>query len=245
MLRRSAQEGEKNQHVTSDERTVEKAAEEESPEKKSMVPPSTVQQTAEKRSGKALALLAYTIPLLILACTAAAFYYLELRSEQASAGAGEKVIPGRDYYVFVSLVELSEKNGKGAPWDEYPPSAPDIKVEIYWKNQIVYSSTTKDDTFLAKWSNASVDIIDLAIGGRDASVDSAIQAARINIAKGDSIEIRVFDVDLLGASDLAGSKMITSTELVPGDQVFAFPSGPIRRIKLRVLSMDEAPDILQ
>jgi hypothetical protein len=152
---------------------------------------------------------------------------------------------GQDYYVFVSLVELSDKNNNGIEWDEYPPSAPDIKVEIQWKNKIVYSSTTKDDTFLAKWSNASVDIMDLALSGKGASVDSAIQAARINISEKDYIEIRVFDVDLLGSSDLAGSKLIKSTDLVLGDQLLSYPSGAIRRIKLRVLSMDQAPDILQ
>ena len=191
--------------------------------------------------------LGFLLPILIVFFVALGFYYFELLPQQSNLinKVQPKVEIGKDYYVLVPLVELSSTNASDESWDSYNNSAPDVRVEIYWKNQRVYRSSTKTDSFVAKWSNAEFDLIGMALSGKSTSVDEALQAARINIRQGDEIEVRVYDEDMLGSSEEAGKKQFTTSDLHLGDTVHNLSQPGLRRIILRVLDMDTPPDIFK
>jgi len=190
---------------------------------------------------------AFLIPILIVLLTGACFYFFEIRlsSTKVLRKEAPQVTLGRDYYVTASVVELTPKNAKDESWDKYNNTAPDIYFEIYWKDQRVFQSTTKEDALVGKWSNAEVNIIDMALKGKSASVDAAIRAARINIAKDEKIEIKVYDSDLLGTEELAGSKRFLTSELRIGDTPYIYQQPGIRRLVLRVMDMQQTPDVLK
>ena len=191
--------------------------------------------------------LGFIIPIAIVGLAAAGFYYLELLPQQTASGAAKqsKTVIGKDYYVLVTLVELSKSNLQNESWDEYNNSAPDISVEVFWKGQRVYRSSTKTDSFVAKWSNAEFDLIGMALSGKSTSVDEAIRAARINIRSGDEIEVRVYDEDLLGIKEEAGRKRFATSDLTIGDTTYSYKEEGIKRIILRVLDMDSPPDMFK
>ena len=155
----------------------------------------------------------------------------------------EKVTIGKDYYVTVSLVELYENDPTGARWDNVNESGPDVYVEVLWKGNRIYRSTTKDDTFVAKWSNAELNLRNMAISGSQMSMDDLIRAARINVREGDTVEFRIFDSDLLN-NTLAGELSLGAPELSLGDRTYEFQTGGVRRMTVRVSDMNQAVDPL-
>jgi len=186
----------------------------------------------------------YLYPLLIVAVIGALLTELGISPPlRSSSSETRKVVPGHDYYVTVSLAELAATN-ENAPWDSIDESGPDIYVEIYWKGNRIYRSTTKDDTFVAKWSNAEMSLRDLALTGQKTSMDDLIRAARLNVRAGETIEIKVYESDLIGAT-LAGELSIAVTDLEIGDHTYEFKQGGVRRLVLRVLDMQDAVDPLR
>ena len=149
---------------------------------------------------------------------------------------------GKDYYVSIALLELSERDREGQAWDSYNNSGPDIFVEVYWKGSRVYRSTTKEDSFVAKWSSAELDVRKMALTGQTASLDGLIQAARINIRSGETISIRAYDADLVD-SDEAGERSLRTTDLKIGDTTYDYAGPGIRRMVVRVADMSEPVDV--
>lgn len=183
----------------------------------------------------------FLIPCAIVAVTGMVFYLTELVKNPTEQ---QRVLQGGDYYVFVSLVELTEQNGAGEAWDLYNDSAPDIFVEMFWRGQRVFQSTTKEDTLIAKFSNTEVDLLNLALKGGRASLDETVHAARITVAEGETLEIRVYDSDLLGRAEPAGVRSFQTVDLLVGDTTYVFDEPGVRRIILRVLDMKGTPDLL-
>ncbi|MFN8389178.1 MAG: hypothetical protein U0136_02670 [Bdellovibrionota bacterium] len=157
---------------------------------------------------------------------------------------GKPVEIGKDYYVSVALVELTEADDQGNRWDSFSESGPDITVQIAWNGSKIYESTVKRDTFVAKWSNAELNLRDIAISGLHTSMDDVIRAARINVKAGESIEIRVFDKDLL-SDTLAGTKTFLMSDLREGDTTFTYDTAGIKRLTLRVADMSGTVDPLR
>ena len=186
----------------------------------------------------------YLYPVLVVALVGLVFAKLGISpSLGGSTPERRKVEIGKDYYVTVSLIELAATNGDDS-WDSVDESGPDIYVEIFWKGNRIYRSTTKDDTFVAKWSNAEMSLRDLAISGSKTSMDDLIRAARLNVRAGETIEIKVFESDLIGAT-AAGEMSLPVTGLEIGDHTYEFQTGGLRRIILRVLDMQDAVDPLR
>lgn len=151
---------------------------------------------------------------------------------------------GKDYYVTVALAEVSALAPGGKAWDAVDDSGPDIYFEIWWRGSRVFKSSTKENTFIAKWSNGEVNLGRLALSGGKASMDDLISGARINIQARDLIEIRVYDADLLGDT-LAGEKEFTTATLRIGDTTFEYAEGAVKRLVLRVTDMSQAVDPLR
>ncbi len=193
-------------------------------------------------------LLNYLLPLLLVTLVASAYTYFAGQNYKLTPSIGAQtsglVQLRGDYYVTVALVELSENSPDGSPWDNISESGPDIYAEIFWKSNRIYRSTTKQDTFVAKWSNAELNLRSMALGGGNASMDDLIHAARLNIKPEEQIEVRVMDADVLGDTP-AGSKQFTTTELKLGDTTYEFPEPGIKRMVIRVSDMAQAVDPLR
>lgn len=151
---------------------------------------------------------------------------------------------GKDYYVSISLIEVSEKAPDGSSWDSTDSSAPDVYAEIYWRGNRLYQSTTKENTFLAKWSVAEVHLKDVLLKGAKTSVDDLIQAARLHIRSGETIQIKVFDSDLF-QDTLIGEVSFPLTDLLVGEQTFSYSGSGLLRLGVRVNDMSQAVDVLE
>ena len=124
--------------------------------------------------------LNYFVPALIAAIAAGTYILVAPSRVSTTSVPSTKVQVGFDYYVSATVIELTELDPQGESWDSNN-SAPDIYYEIYWKGSRIFQSTTKDDSFIAKWSNAEIDLKQLALNGGTTSLDNLVQAARLNI----------------------------------------------------------------
>lgn len=155
----------------------------------------------------------------------------------------EYVMDGGDYYVQPTLVQVAPRNDLNQEWDSLDNSGPDLYVEIYWQGQRVYTSSVKADSLLARWSNAEVDVRNLALTGKRASVDDVIPAARIQIKENDSISVRVYDRDVLGKDEEIGSLEIPSKFLRLGQHDYTKEGSLVRRLVLKTFSLHSVPDL--
>lgn len=189
--------------------------------------------------------IGFLIPIALIAVTGLVFWLFDGSpgNGQLSTGEAGTVTPGRDYYVMVSVVELTEKDRDGGAWDTFGGSAPDIYVQIVWRGHTVYTSETKPDTLVAAWSSAEIDPISHVLKGRHLSIDDVIQGARINIANDDTITIRVLDADRLRFDTVAGEKTLLTTELFEGKHTYLFEEPGIKRLVLNVIDIGRHPDL--
>lgn len=185
--------------------------------------------------------LHYFVPTLVVIIIGAGFYFWPSTQPVVSSVPANVGI-GKDYYVFASLIELTEHNSEGEPWDSYNETGPDIFYEIFWKDTRIFKSSKKEDSFVARWTSAGIDLRDMAIGNSTASLDGVIQAARINIRENEKIQLRVHDSDVI-KNDLAGEFEYSTTELKPGDTTYEYPTPGVRRLTLRVIDMQEPIDV--
>lgn len=183
-------------------------------------------------------------PALIVLIIGLSMYGAGLNGTKAAGSPEKRVEAGKDYYLTVALLEFSENDLQGVTWDHYNDTGPDIYVEITWKGKRIYKSTTKPDTFIAKWSNAEFDLRGMAIKGRTASMDDVINAARVNIKEGEEIAVSAYDDDTI-KSDLAGEKVFRLSDLKVGDNLFVYDTPGIRRMVIRISDMSEPVDVLQ
>jgi len=168
--------------------------------------------------------------LLVVAFAGGGVFYL---GQRARASAPEpppdpQVEDEVHYYVLLDLVEVEPGD-----WDA-DDSSPDLFYRIRWQGQEVFRSATKEDTLVAKWSNAAVGLGDVV---RAVSIDDSIKAARITARKGDVIEFAVYDEDL-AVDDPVGSWSVPVEALHVGDQVFRRPGGRVVLAQCRVLPIE-------
>ena len=134
--------------------------------------------------------LHYFVPSIVVAIVGLGVYLWPNSNGEAS-GSLEPVLLGKDYYISAAVIELNELDPEGQPWDSYNNTGPDIYYEIYWKENLIYQSTVKEDSFVGRWTNAEINLRDVAIGSGTTSIDRVIQGARLNIRTGESIQFRV------------------------------------------------------
>ena len=137
------------------------------------------------------------------------------------------------YYVLLPVIEVEPEQEEGTSWD-LDKSAPDLYYEIEWQGHVVFTSETKTDTLLAKWSNAAIDASDIL---DSISIDTSFKAARITARPGDKLLFRVYDADIVG-DDLVGEWEKDVMALALGDQAWATPAGRLVSVVCRVLPLD-------
>lgn len=177
------------------------------------------------------------IPALI-ATAAACFYLYFLAPALSGERRGMTVVPGEDYYVTVSLLEVTPHDKEGEPWDDLSSTGPDLFVEIWWQGTMVYRSRTKEDSLLARWSDTELSLRDMALGGKSASEDDLVAGARINVQPRSEVVIRVFDEDPFGTTEIGELKLPVES-LQIGEQTVTQQAAGIRRIIVKVVPMQE------
>jgi len=153
---------------------------------------------------------------------------------EPSAQKGPLVEIGQQYYVLLGAVEAAARKGDGGKWDVGNP-APDLFYEIRWKDTVVFRSGRKNDTLLARWNAGGIDVTDLI---RKVSVDDSIEAARVTVREGESLEFTVWDHDI-ASDDRVGQWTRATTALRVGSQVWPDPVEGVVSAICRVIPIDD------
>jgi hypothetical protein len=171
--------------------------------------------------------------LLVVGAAGAGVIYLGGRGPAPKPPPVPLVAEEAHYYVLLDLVEVEPSD-----WDNGSP--PDLFYRVRWKGQEVFESATKDDTLVAKWSNAALRINDVV---NSVSIDDSIKAARITARKGNEVEFLVYDADV-GSDDLVGSWTVRVGDLKVGDEAWSRPAGRVVSARCRVIPI-EGVDFVQ
>ena len=176
--------------------------------------------------------------LLVVVSAGAAIHYWRDRNaaqEHESPRSPQLVEAEQRYYVLLAVVEVEAKAEAGgeSAWDPRG-GPPDLYYEVLWQDQVVFESSTKDDTLVARWSNAAIKVSDLV---EEVSLDGSIKAARITARPGDSLEFRIHDADTI-KDDLIGDWKTPVMSLQLGDQVWEAPGGRVVSVVCRVVPLD-------
>ncbi|MGI6524032.1 MAG: hypothetical protein ACOX2O_01880 [Bdellovibrionota bacterium] len=203
--------------------------------------------TPSKKSYNLRNLFWYLIPFLIVGVIGGGIYLFKGEDGESYdfIKRSEPVLVGKNYYVTVTLIEVTQKMGEdGKDWDPMG-GLPDLYFQILWRGDEVYESAVKKNTYIAKWSNAEIDLRHLALTGRKVSLDDVVQAARINIAEDEEITIRVYDRDFMRSDDLAGEFVLKTTQLRIGDTEYLIEKDSLKKIVVRVADIEKGLDILK
>ena len=177
-------------------------------------------------------------------CGAALVYFI---TAEGGLPVSEKKIPlvelHEDYYVQPVLLEVRPTNAAGSAWDPYDTTGPDLFIQMFWQGQRIFESSTKKDSLLARWSNAEVDVRELALTGKKASVDDVIPAGRITVRENEQLELRIYDADLLGNDELIATVSIPTKELHMDEFTYYNPKNSVARLTIKVFPLDSIPDL--
>tara|TARA_Y100000588_G_scaffold281510_1_gene298563 strand:- start:809 stop:1540 length:732 start_codon:yes stop_codon:yes gene_type:complete len=207
--------------------------------------------------------LTYAAPAVLVAVTVLIYFVFKPSDPEDVDGPKEAVEIGKDYYVYVNLVELYPVDSNGNNWDGNPSgknAAPDVRVYVFLKGVRQYTSDVVQDRLQAMWSGLRVDPSDIIAKGL--SLDNQIKVPRTSLAEGDEIVIEVKEVDPpLGLSpslplsnlpgiggkieewteELVQRVTISIADLKEGENAFIYnqdSSKGLKRIKLKMLRSD-------
>ncbi|MDH3592955.1 MAG: hypothetical protein OER88_13805 [Planctomycetota bacterium] len=169
----------------------------------------------------------------VTAATAPFLWPFARPAEDESASGPPPVELERPYYVLLPLLEVAARDPDGDGWDT-GDSPPDLYYEVFWQGQRVFKSATKDDTFVAKWSNSAIKLGDIM----DAvSIDDSIKAARVTARANQPIEFVVYDADI-GSDEVIGRWKTDLGTLRITDQKWVQPAPGIVSAVCRVIPLD-------
>jgi hypothetical protein len=143
------------------------------------------------------------------------------------------ITPGRDYYLWVRLIELTPRTPKGKQWD-YGGSGPDIRFKLWWQGNKIYESEKRDDTLIGKWDLIAADLLEM-VRTQKIEIERAIRMPIVRVDHGMTIGIDVVDVDV-SYNEEAGRFLIELDKLKPGINVLPGPEGSgIVRVEVQAI----------
>ena len=177
------------------------------------------------------------------------------------------------YYVFVSMVELNEKDSNGDDWDDPvvgSKSSPDIYYQIFRGEEVVLDGYPYcgENNFVNEWDGYDVNMVDAAWNGvwkgKGISFRDFIRGRTylVSIEKGKTLTVKVYDYDgtVIGDGDPAGEVPLDlwnfnvgETELwqtSDGQWLKSRPASDlmtghgIKRIKIRIFDSSKAPEFI-
>ncbi|MBT3567988.1 MAG: hypothetical protein HN494_04000, partial [Opitutae bacterium] len=125
------------------------------------------------------------VPVLLVLASAGLYWFFSAKGEGGGDGPpvdgsaqslGTKLVNGKTYYLFASLIELYPKNLEGENWD-LGDGGPDIRYRVLWQGIEVFKSKVKDDSLIADWSGLGVELEWSDLLGKKFSPDEVIKGA--------------------------------------------------------------------
>ena len=130
-------------------------------------------------------------------------------TEQAS----RTVNPQGTYYIFLSLIELADKNPVGDEWDT-GGSLPDITYTISRNGREIFKAPRNgENSTITEWTGVSQDF---SLLKTTVSLEGTIKAALVSINPNDTLKIQVWDTDDLSPDDEAGEFTLATSSLKLG-----------------------------
>lgn len=133
------------------------------------------------------------------------------------------------YDIFVDSVECAATKANGDEWDA-DSSGPDIYFNVTWKNNVIFTGKTQDNTLVAHWKPSEMGVgigTDVAI-----SAESKTLAASITASPGTTVRFEVWDADL-ASHDEIGVIEIPIEELKLGSNEL-FDRGAVKKMTIIV-----------
>ena len=151
--------------------------------------------------------------LVIAACgTGAYFHFKKPPPEAPDAGDGLEI--GKRYRVFVRSLILPPTKEDGSKWDkDGKHESPDVFFRVYYRENMVYESSTIDDVLVAEFSPVKLGISNLLQKKNAAEYLEAFNVAYIDAET--TFKIEVIDEDPF-ENDEMGSVVITLKDLQLG-----------------------------
>ena len=190
------------------------------------------------------------VPVFLVLASAGLYWFFSPRGEGGGDGPlvdgsaqslGTKLVNGKTYYLFASLIELYPKNLEGENWD-LGDGGPDIRYRVLWQGNEVFKSKVKDDSLIADWSGLGVELEWSDLLGKKFSPDEIIKGARVRSTDDQHVAVEVVDGDVAD-DDEAGRVEILFKDLRLGTNEFKYEKtsdSAIRRVVLRVLPVDSS-----
>ena len=144
-------------------------------------------------------------------------------------------IVGQDYYILIRTIELFPQRPDGEDWDR-DGSAPDIRYELLWQDNVVFKSKERQNTLIASWDALALDLKTAILSGQ-IDLGGAIDAAIIHLEVGTEVVLNVWDADLMNHDD-AGSFPLRLDALSLGDNIIEFEATTdcaVKRIVVRMI----------
>lgn len=178
------------------------------------------------------------IPVGLIAITSGAFWFFLARAESTG-----KLKEGVTYAIWITEAEVAPKNSNGTAWD-MDSSAPDLFAMLAWQDQVVLSTVVNQDGLIARWEPVAIDVKSVLQG--EISTSSIQRVARVRLGPNQSIEVAIFDDDLLDREFAGGVRIDLGSLRLGRNEIIS--SGNLRRLQItvadavdQVVPMDSKP----
>jgi len=188
-----------------------------SPSEPSQNAPSEITSSPKLTSETASSSAGWLVPLAIVIGVFALFFIFSettsddnngdnIRPEESDKQESQQVELYGTYYIFISLLELAEKDPEGRDWDEggffSGPSAPDPWYEVRFNDKVIFSTRddSGNDNFLKEWSGIAQGLV---LGSGSISPEGIIKAPLLS-AEDKDIDFVFYDEDADSAEYCGG-----------------------------------------
>jgi hypothetical protein len=164
------------------------------------------------------------IPVGLIAITSGAFWFFLARAESTG-----KLKEGVTYAIWITEAEVASRNSDGKTWD-MDSSAPDLYAMLAWQDQVVLSTVVNQDGLIARWEPVAIDVKSVLQG--EISTSSMQRVARVRLGMNQSIEVAIFDDDLLDREFAGGVRIDLECLRLGRNEITS--SGNLRRLQIAV-----------
>jgi hypothetical protein len=164
------------------------------------------------------------IPVGLIALTSGLLWFFLPRAESTG-----KLKKGVTYAIWITEAEVAPRNSNGAIWD-MDSSAPDLFAMVAWQEQVVLSTVVNQDGLIARWEPVAIDVKSVLQG--EISTSSMQRVARVRLGMNQSIEVAIFDDDLLDREFAGGVRIDLESLSLGRNEIVS--SGNLRRLQITV-----------
>jgi hypothetical protein len=154
----------------------------------------------------------------------------------ASAETQPRLVSGHDYYLYVKLIELTDRRPNGKQWDSLDDSGPDVRFNLTWHDNVIWKSIEKSNTLIGSWDLMRVDLRQVITSGGQTDLEGLVNAPLVHYTAGEAVALKVWDEDTVGSDD-AGNITLKLDELRPGENTLLPAAGDAGAVKRVVVAL--------